>query len=466
MKEPQTAVNNAFVLNKYITVFGIFIFSMLLSYFHSWGYINTYYCSYLKLFDPSITMLHVNFILTTMYFSEMFFWYAADYVKQKQNYSGAQCLGMFFLFLKFCCMSLTPNYFVWLMTNIIAAFCTCCYDINSTRLLLEWFPGQIGVAGGLNSTGFSFGSFWAFLAYWIINPQNQSPTIDLQEGYRLTKIFDESVAMNVPSFLHTCCIICLVYSVVVLFVIKNDPNKYREDPILRGSQDQDQSIELSLMYDTRTISTIRKKSVEEFSLTSINQSLINELDSIDGEINTIKTSGKFFIYIIIMSYMLGLPLYFNISKKSVGINAQDDLSLTFLSLPTTFLILFGRLFGAVIMENVGMNRFIVFWLSVSSIAIVVYYFFYTIPFVFFTVNCLLMQHQGMCYSCKMVFLITMYGETCGKKLITRAMTVMSVFRAIWPIFFDYLMTSIGMEALYGLFLVINIIIIYLILRVL
>ena len=62
----------------------------------------------------------------------------------------------------------------------------------------------------------------------------------------------------------------------------------------------------------------------------------------------------------------------------------------------------------------------------------------------------------------MVYLITLYGETYGKKLIVRAMTIMSIFRAFWPIFFDYLMTAVGMETLYCGMIITNAFIIYLV----
>lgn len=107
---------------------------------------------------------------------------------------------------------------------------------------------------------------------------------------------------------------------------------------------EDNSIDLGLVheFDTVSIPSIRKESIQELSMETLNMSLLNELESIDDNVGHIGNSVKFFTYIIIMSYMLGLPLFFNISKKSVGINALDDLSVTFLSLPTTFLILFGR----------------------------------------------------------------------------------------------------------------------------
>lgn len=459
-------MSSAYTQNKYLTVLGIFIVSLLISYFHGWGYINIYYCSYLKLFDPSLTMLNINFIFTMLYLSEMCFWPLADYIKTKQNYSGAQCLAVFLMSSKFLVMIWVPNYHVWMCTNILAGLAGCQYDINSTRLLLEWFPGQIGIAGGLNSAGFSFGSFWSFLAYQSINPNNEPATIEEREGYRVTRLFDSHIALNVPSFLHVCLAINLVYAFICPFIISNDPSKFCKDPMRKPSEDN--SIDLGLVheFDTVSIPSIRKESIQELSMETLNMSLLNELESIDDNVGHIGNSVKFFTYIIIMSYMLGLPLFFNISKKSVGINALDDLSVTFLSLPTTFLILFGRQFGAVIMENVGMNRFIVFWLSVSSFAIVLYYFYASNKFVFFLVNSLLMMHQGMSYSCKMVYLITLYGETYGKKLIVRAMTIMSIFRAFWPIFFDYCMTAVGMETLYCSMIVTNVFIIYLVQKVL
>lgn len=450
-------------LNKYLTVSGVFFLSVLLSYFHAWGYINIYVGSFLKLTDPTITMLHVNFIFTTLYISQIFFWYTAEMFRDRFNYSGAQFIAMFCLAVKFYINSVSTSYFLYCFGNVIAAMGYCSYDVNSTKLLLEWFPSQVGLAGGLNSAGFSFNVFWSFFGYQVINPNNMPATIEVQEGYRTTRLFDESIAQNVPQFFKLACAVCLVYAIILLFVIKNDPSKYCEEPDKTEIIEQ-KAIELEPKQENEQ-DLVPRDNLEDSNLKNINQSLIRELEGFDTEINVIQNSVKFFVYIIIMSYMLGLPLFFNISKKLVGINAQDDLTVTYLSLPTSFLVQFGRLFGAIIMEKVGINTFVVFWLSISSCGIVLYGFFYSNPIVFFIVNSILMLHQGMSYSCKMIFLITIYGDINGKKLMARAMTIMSIFRAFWPIFFDYLMTAIGMEITYSILICANIIIIFQIKRI-
>ena len=450
-------MNSSYTLYKYLNSFGVIIIAVLLSYFHSWGYVNIYILSYFKLSDPTITMLHINFIFTVAYFSESFYWYLADWIKQKQNYSGAQCLSMVLMSAKFFVNSVSTSYLTWIFLNLIVAIGYCSYDYNSTKLLLEWFPNQAGIAGGINSAGFSFGSYYSFLAYQTINPQNMPATIPIVEGYRETKIFDESIAKNVPAFYRITSAICLVYAIVLLFIITNDPSKYHEETAKAQILDQE-AIELDPKQENNQ-AQLPTENLQGSDIRNVNQSMLNEIDGFDAEISRIQGSLKFWLYIIIMSYMLGMPLFFNISKKVVGINAQDDLSVTWLSIPTTFLILFGRLSGAVIAEKVGFNNFVVFWLGVSSVAITLYYFFYSNPIVFFGVNSVLMQHLGMIYSSKMVYVITIYGDVYGKKLIVRAMTIMSVFRSFLPLFFDYLMTAIGQDFTYIGLVIINILLI-------
>ena len=82
-------MSTSYTFRKYLTVFGVLFLGAMLSYLHAWGYINLYIGSYLKLADPSITMLHVNFIFTILYISQIFFWYAAEFINTNLNYSGA-----------------------------------------------------------------------------------------------------------------------------------------------------------------------------------------------------------------------------------------------------------------------------------------------------------------------------------------------------------------------------------------
>ena len=110
-------------------------------------------------------MVQVNLIFTTLYTAQIFFWYAGDFLKQHLNYAGAMSFSMLFLGAKFYVNSVSTSLYLYCFGNVLAALNACSYDVNSTKLLLEWFPGKLGLVGGLNSAGFAFSFFWSFLAF-------------------------------------------------------------------------------------------------------------------------------------------------------------------------------------------------------------------------------------------------------------------------------------------------------------
>ena len=105
---------------------------------------------------------------------------------------------MFLIAVQFLMYSFSSEYIVWCFGMVLAALGFCTFDVSSIKLILEWFPNNVGLAGAINSIGFSFNLIWAFFGYLIINPNNMPATLEIQEGYRKTRLFDESIAMNVP----------------------------------------------------------------------------------------------------------------------------------------------------------------------------------------------------------------------------------------------------------------------------
>ena len=118
---------------------------------------------------------------------------------------------------------------------------------------------------------------------------------------------------------------------MLLLIITNDPTKYYDETAITESIEKE-AVELQNSNDNQekfvskcsfedSEMLVKKSTFGESEIFKINQSLIDEIKGYDNEINQIQNSLQFFAYIIIMSYMLGMPLFFNISKKSIGINA-------------------------------------------------------------------------------------------------------------------------------------------------
>lgn len=116
----------------------------------------------------------------------------------------------------------------------------------------------------------------------------------------------------------------VIFSIMLPFIISNDPSKYREE-IPKEENGMQNAIELQQNNNKEETLMPKKDTSEQLyqnpDLKNINMSLVNEVQSNESEIKKIQNSLRFFGYIVIMSYMLGMPMFFNISKKLVGINA-------------------------------------------------------------------------------------------------------------------------------------------------
>jgi MFS family permease len=187
------------------------IASLICSIDYGWGYLEVYITSYLYSFSDSITTGKVHLLLSIMeiggIIGAQMFHLVTSRLGQRETLTLALALTAIAWLI--CCMSTTIWGFIFpaLLWGIGGAlrYLTCSF------FMVELMPDRYAFAVGLGNFGAPLSIlFWAWAALLIVNPNNDSPDIEIIKKSTTAHYFGQAVISRIPDFFQATLIMATV----------------------------------------------------------------------------------------------------------------------------------------------------------------------------------------------------------------------------------------------------------------
>lgn len=184
-----------------LTLSTIFVICGICSLENGWAYIEPYIASTLYSYNPDMTLEKVQAIWLISFFSEFIGANLFRFINPIFNYRETRTIALlifsFGLFL------------VYIHTNeVTIAIFILCYGIQEgLRVVTSLFtiigimPHNIGLAAALTNLGATFGNiYWSMMAFVLINPNDQTPTISVLIDKSYENYFGPEIIANMDRF--------------------------------------------------------------------------------------------------------------------------------------------------------------------------------------------------------------------------------------------------------------------------
>lgn len=180
-----------------------------------WGNISIYITSYLRLYDPSVTLrtTYVIFPITLLFAAS--FMQLGSYLNQKINPRIQVALGSLLIFGSIFSCSFIINAYLFIATySVVIGMSFGIMYMPGLKNAWLYFPSRKGLVSGVVLASYSAGAIlWTILTKAVANPDNAEPVGD----YFLP---DQGVAQNVPKMLRLLSYIQAGMSVVAVALIQ------------------------------------------------------------------------------------------------------------------------------------------------------------------------------------------------------------------------------------------------------
>ena len=198
---------------------------------YTWGNINKYYCSYLRIEHPEYTILKIFFMLPIGIMMQN----TSPLLGGIIDNAVSPRLNLIFTFVcELGChllLKYSAQYWVILTAMFLYGFGNGLSYYGVLRNAWKYFPNKKGLLSGVILACFGLSSFvFTSIADLIINPQGIEADAD--------NYYPKEVAENVPKFIDSMCVVIAVAGTVVVCLIC--PYKEDKSKVAPGeSQDND-----------------------------------------------------------------------------------------------------------------------------------------------------------------------------------------------------------------------------------
>lgn len=217
----------AFNRQGYRVVFGGVLIHLVLGTFYLWGGISIYVASYLRHYDPDITIDLVKGVFPFMMITINAGMSLG--VKLANRFGPKIVIGiamLVFCFSTFVCGFITSFIPFFAVYAGLIGFSSGIIYMVPVNCGWRYFPTKKGKVSGFIIGGYGLGSFiFNFIALALVNPNNDKPTVI--EGTHKYFPYD-GVAQNVPFMLKVLGACYLGVGMLGTFLVRNPENKYVE----------------------------------------------------------------------------------------------------------------------------------------------------------------------------------------------------------------------------------------------
>lgn len=105
-------------------------------------------------------------------------------------------------------------------------------SIVATFLISSYLPNNPGTSAFLAMTGIAFSpTLMGYLIFYMVNPDNISPSIIAKEGEKTIAYFSEDIVEDLPNFWILCSGCVLIFAIIGPFFILDDKDKKYEEEL-------------------------------------------------------------------------------------------------------------------------------------------------------------------------------------------------------------------------------------------
>jgi MFS family permease len=262
-----------------LSVIGSFCIHFVIGTEYITGNTSVYFASYLRTYDPSVTLSHVNTILPIQIAVSTIFIGIGTKLYLHYGARTTVAIGNGLIItavLGTSCISSLAGYLVVYGGLYGAGVGISVRDIQYTApVMLSWsyFPQHKACISGVVIAGFGLGpAVFSLVATRLVNPNNESPSIAEADGGVTYHYFDQSISDQVPEMLRWLSLSYLALTVLAVFLLTTQ-NQYQmiEDSteisapsVIAGIKTK----QFALLFAAASLSTSKVSSVYGFYVVS------------------------------------------------------------------------------------------------------------------------------------------------------------------------------------------------------
>lgn len=209
-------------LHVYLSATILIFMGLCMGLDFGWGYIEPYVSSYLRQYNESITTSLVHLLYTIMLLSQIIGAQLFRPISIFFGYREGLAISMITFATGLFLMSISTS-FIWMaIAQLFIGIALALLSLIGPFLMIGLMPESLGLAGGLGTAGPTIGPvFWSSMAGILLNYDNQSPTIEVQEGSQTIWYFGEEVSKRTPTLFSVSGMIILTLAIFGPPLLKN-----------------------------------------------------------------------------------------------------------------------------------------------------------------------------------------------------------------------------------------------------
>ena len=386
------------------TIFILIIISIMISFDNSWGFLEAYVASYLRLFNQNITITFVHVLYTISMAIQVLGAFLFRPICLKYGYREGLAICFFLVTIGLIIQYLSTSIYPLFITMALFGIAVSVRTLINGFLMMCLMPENPGFASGLGNTGGPLGPiYWSHASLAMQNPENKPPAILVMEGEREAYYFDEEIAMNCQRFYVFQAFVMFLLGVLLPPLVINPKGKFSQYSVWwQKFYVEKENKKTQPLLEQETETEIQQKSLDKTKeqenqgqLSKIELSNISDKESEQELHKRFKHklfSIEFILLFQMLSFSVATSLIFIINIKAFGLSNFSDAAISHLSYMSCSLSVTMRFgagylvdkFGIVVIYRlqtiVNITTVVLFYLYQDNLA----FFYYTISMFYVT----------------------------------------------------------------------------------
>jgi len=359
----------------------MFLIAMTIGYAKSWGFIEIYLTSYLRLTDPEITTSYTHSLLTIMLTSEFIGMAIFPWLKLRLSLKPIVFVAFVFFSSGFWIYTFTTNWIMLIFASISIGIAHSVRALVLNFLAVAMMPDSKGFAIGVANLGSAFGpALYAMCGQMVMNPNHRQPDVLATEGAQVVKYFDKGIAEYFPLYMGLVAMVstCMGMFLVPLMTVQ-EPKKKKT---VRSRKNSEKVTPEEAKTHTGSIeSDDASKNRWEKAIDEVNQSQEEAPIPDTPQKKTtlenpeeVKSTGKAILKTMsfwglygIITFLIAIAVFFNMNVKKFGLQFLNDTDVHILSIVYTVSLILARMCCGGLIDKFGLRKTIAFMIVLMCI---------------------------------------------------------------------------------------------------